>query len=129
MLLHRRGKSAEGTHIPGKGRGTGPRQVGEQEREQAAQQQETEAEAGAGEGSLGGALHLQVGPIPLLDLGFDLKVFSEKDTQSNSLDLKVHSIHPDLHRKRLLVPAPSRFLATSQGSVHTRRNIWTPRKH
>lgn len=75
----RGGKPAEGTRIPGKGRGTGPRRVGEQERNQAGtQQQETEAEASTGEGSLGGALHLQVGLTPLFDLGFDLKVFLDK---------------------------------------------------
>lgn len=75
-----------------------------------------EAQAGAGRASSPeGALPLQVGPIPLLDLGVDCKMFSDEGLPRLPRWMsKCNFMPPDLRRTRLPASAPSRFPAKSQ---------------
>ena len=71
-----------------------------------------------------------MGPIPLLDLGSDLKMFSDEGRRihlvgSESAIPSLQICIENVSRALLHLALP----AKSPSSVHSRRNIWTPGKH
>lgn len=117
--------------------GARPRWAGEQEGTQAAggksgwssRKQRGRLRCG---GSSGGAPHHQVAPIPLLDLGFNLKVFSAGGCPVHLAGSEgANLIAPDLRGTRLLVllhPASRPSLGSHQAKYLDTRNALSNRR-
>lgn len=102
-------------HILDKGRGPGPRGLGNR--------RERGWSAGR-KWRTGGALHVQVGPIPLFDLGSDLKMFPHLSGSERTIP-SLQICEENISWPRLHCTLPAKSLS----SVHSRQNIWTPGKH
>ena len=115
--IHRGGEPVRETgHTLDKGRGAGPRGRGDR--------RERGWTASSRKWRPGGALHVPVGPIPLFDLGSDLKMFPHLAGSERTIpSLQVCEENVSWPRLHCTLPAKS------LSSVHSRRNIWTPGKH
>ena len=103
-------------HVLDKDRGPGPRGLGNR--------RERGWSAGSRKWRPGGALHVQVGPIPLFDLGSDLKMFPSLSGSERTIpSLQICEENVSWPRVHCTLPAKS------LSSGHSRQNIRTPGKH